>query len=637
MKHKDGIECYLKPRGAHYDERKFAEIPQDVDNDNDHCIHSVVLKTRHTFNVVLKFSGAFDMSSASLVHIVVALKAGSGQRYLYNGISNKRYISSGIAHSASNKGSGFTFTGWATKSSLYENASTSATHDHDPARYDMHISVQRGHGAWTASTKRGHPADPEGWDQIRVGSFVPLSGEMGAAHVFRYTPQSRVTYGRTVQNCPLPLARPVSSRTLAFVADPEFRADVDRAVAFRKRAREKARTTDQTIPSPDTGALVSSEAASALRGDAPLHGTAEGASTSISSLSNEAAESRLSTSIQICTCSKVHRASTKRPKTNKLIRECGEKVPASMRDTPDDLAPDGPPSPAGDSPPAPSTARQDNDALETAAKQCTSCKKFKAPPVGKKIAYRKARGRYMCVPRNAHDEAGPVDTVMRRTVSETDAPTRPTSEPDLPLADGVKEDPAPSAATSGPSREQEISQSETWLSQSETWQSVLEEPTVEPPTCPSLVTAEIPAIHEDETSIDGPDTISTTSISASGTEAMNPPISTKRPAEPSNDQPPAKQPRVEENIVTHDQNQTVSIKTEPEADPDIQFVASQEPSKTKREKRLEEEIARTQRELRQIELEKKMEELQRQLAAEQRRKQNATPLITVKEEIIELD
>ncbi|CAK1360890.1 unnamed protein product [Cercospora beticola] len=630
MKHKDGIECYLKPRGASYDERKFAEIPQDVDNDNDHCMHSVVLKTRNNFNVVLKFSDTFDMSSASLMHMLVALKTASGQRHLFNCILTKRWVSSGVATAYSKKGFGFTFTGWATESSIIVKAGMFANYNLDPARCDMLVSVQRGHGVWTESTKRKRPDDPEGWNQIRGGSFAPLSGEMGAAYVFRFTPQSRVTYGRTVQNCPLPLARPVSSRSIAFVADSGFRADVDRAVAFRKRAREKARTTDQTISSPDTGVLVSSEAASALRGDALLDGTAEGASTSTCSLSNEAVESRPSTSIQICTCPKVHRASTKRPKTDKLVRQYGEKVPASMRETPDDLAQDESLSPAGNHVPTSTTARQEDDAVETAAGQCMSCKRFKAPPSGKKITYRRARGRYMCVPRNAHDEAGPEDTVLRRTVSETNAPTRPTPEPDLPLADGIDEDSTSSATTSDTSPEQEISQSETS-------QSVSEEPTVDSPNFWTPVTAKISGTQEDETSLDQPSIIAPDSITAAGTEAANQPVSNKRPAEPSNDQPPAKQPRIEESNTTRNENQTVSIKTEPEVDPDIQFVASQEPYKTMRERRLEEDIARKQRQLRKIELEEEMEELQRQLAAEQRRKQNSKLVIQVKQEIIELD
>ncbi|GIZ36602.1 hypothetical protein CKM354_000007200 [Cercospora kikuchii] len=630
MKHKDGIECYLKARGASYDERKFAEIPQDVDNDNDHRMHSVVLKTRNKFNVVLKFSDTFDMSSASLMHMLVALKAASGQRHLFNCILTKRSVSSGVATVWSKKDFGFTFTGWATESSIIAKARTFANYNLDPARCDMLISVQRGHGVWTDATKRKHPEDPEEWDQIRGGSFAPLSGEMGAAYVFRFTPQSRVTYGKTVQKCRLPLARPVSTRTLAFAADPGFRADVNRAAAFRKRVKEKGGTTDQTILSSDSGALVSSEAASTLRCDAPSDGTVQGVSSSTSLPSDKAAESRPSTSIQICSCPKVHRTSTKQVKTNKFIPQYGGKASTSMREWPDDLAQDESPSPAGDTPPTHLTARHDGDALETAAKQCTSCKKFKAPPSGKKITYRRSRGRYMCVPRNAPNEVGPADTVLRRTVSETDSPARPTSEPDLPLADGIDADAASVAAPSSTSEEHEISQSEIT-------QVVSEEPAAQPPNSSTPVTAKTPGSQADETSLDEPSITSTNPITVVGTEATKQPASNKRPVEPSNEQPPAKQPRIEESTIPHNENQSVSIKTEPEADTDIQFVTTQDASKTRREKRLEEEIARTQRELRQIELEKKMEELQRQLAAEQRRKQNATPMIQVKQEIIELD
>lgn len=334
--------------------------------------------------------------------------------------------------------------------------------------------------------------------------------------------------------------------------------------------------------------------------------------------------------VPICSCPRKHPPKAEKSVNPKTAPQAERPDSASKRKKPQSLA-NVPRSSTADITATPdATVKADDCAQESVAKQCTTCKKFKAPPSGKKITYRKARGKYMCVPRNAHDEVGPVDTVMRRTMSEVDAPTRQTSEPDLTLADGMEEDSAALAASSNTSTEQGISQSETS-------QSVSEERTVESPTSPTPVLAKILGTQEDETSLDEHSITSTDSIAVAWPEVKNQPTSNKRPAEPSNEQPPAKHPRIEDSITTDNEIRAVSIKTDPEADPDVQFVASRETTKTGREKRLEEDIARKQRELREIRLEKEIEELQHQLAEEQRRKQNATPVVTVKQEVIELD
>ncbi|KAM3423943.1 hypothetical protein BST61_g1337 [Cercospora zeina] len=700
MKHKDGIKCYLKPRGLFHDERKFREIPQEIAGDDDLRLRCVVLKTKDIFSAVFKFSENFEMYSASALHAVVAVKTAKGAKSLAASIVPKGHVYSGMSL-RTRSGNGFTFSGWKTRTKHLNHATKWSHYNLDPAEGDLLISVRRGHPEWIEGPTRDYTQGPAGQSTFRVRSFVPLPGKMGDAYIFQFTPQTPARYHTMSQRCLAQLPMSVSTEIPGYTADPDFGSDWTAARALSKRIREEGKPVGPRTPVGNAMSdAAKASAASVPLPEVNLNDDRQGASVSgyLQLFVPAGAEPGVaSSSPKICTCPKLHQARPGRSSTDASFSTAEEDVPNRNRRK-SNAMPRSSPASLIEEIGLPETAvKRRGGSEETIAKQCTSCKNFKAPPVGKKITYRRAKGKYMCVPRNARDEAGPENTVAVSRMSTVHAserqiveqnPTavgnitnelapftfiphaaqlggtghsgisRPTTEE--PSADTatlpapvesepretgndetgfVTSNPAVGEVTQGPATSTPILDA---LESDSGHRSGSSQPTPEDSTVDALISfpSGNPAPRQtgqDDASNHEPNTAASGQDEVAETKATNQPGASKRPAEPSNEQPPAKLPRIEESTVAQNGIHNAPIKTEPEINLDIQAVTPQEPSKTRRELRLEDNITRRQRQLKRIELEEEIEELQRQLATEQRRKQNATPVIHVKQEIIKID
>lgn len=147
MKHKDGIECYLKPRGTKHHERKFREITQETESDDDLLMHSVVLKTSSNFNVAIRFSDTFDMSSASALHVITGLSKLNGEQSLESRLASVDRVRSGVAL-VEKANSGHSFDGWQSGFFAQSYTATFTRYNLDLFPGDVTISVTRGHPTW---------------------------------------------------------------------------------------------------------------------------------------------------------------------------------------------------------------------------------------------------------------------------------------------------------------------------------------------------------------------------------------------------------------------------------------------------------------------------------------------------------